>query len=166
MSCYLVHHKDFADLANYLVSSSHVTYTDGFDEIVCLAGKRFFVNSSEYESEHKNPHGRLFSWNLAVELAVENIRSCETRYPHNGTGGGFLTGSIDDWITMLEKATKEREGKKTTYSPQDLKHLAEMVDSIEYQSCENSDYYSTPAYKVLEQARRILLKDALEALDS
>ena len=79
MSCYLVHHKDFADLANYLVSSSHVTYTDGFDEIVCLAGKRFFVNSSEYESEHKNPQGRLFSWNLAVDLSKRTHRKVDKK---------------------------------------------------------------------------------------
>ncbi len=162
MSCYLVHHKDFADLANYLVSASHVTYTDGFDEIVCLNGKKYCVNSAAYGP---TPNGHLFSWNLAEELAVENIRSCETRYPHHGTGGGFIKGSVDDWLRMVEETTKKKEGKKTTYSPQDLKHLAEMVDSIEYQSCETDDYYSTHAYWLLAQARSILLEDALKALD-
>jgi hypothetical protein len=162
MSCYLINHEEYADLANYLITEPHLTYTDGFDKTVLINDKRYFVNSAAYGPKH---NGHLFSWNLALELAVQNIRSCETRYPNKGPAGGFLVVSVDEWLTTVEETTKKKEGKKTTYYPQDLKHFAEMIDSMEYQSCETDDYYETHAYKLLEQARRILLKDALKALD-
>ena len=162
MSCYLINHEEYADLANYLITEPHLTYTDGFDKTVLIDDRRYFVNSAAYGPKH---NGHLFSWNLALELAVQNIRSCEARYPNAGPAGGFLAVSVDDWLTTVEETTKKKEGKKTTYYPEDLRHFAEIIDSIEYQSCETDDYYETHAYKLLEQARRILLKDAIKALN-
>ena len=169
MSCYLINHEEYADLANYLINEPHLTYTDGFDKIVSINGKRYCVNSAAYGPRH---NGRLFSWNLALELAVQNIRSCEARYPDAGPAGGFLAVSVDYWLTTVEETTKKKEGKKTTYYPEDLRHFEEMIDSMEYQSCETDDYYNSHAYWLLAEARRILLKDwgrrfkdALKALD-
>lgn len=47
---------------------------------------------------------------------------------------------------------------KASYNTVSDKEVAQLIDSLEYQSCETDDYYTTQAYKMLCNMRKNLLQ--------
>lgn len=74
---------------------------------------------------------------VARILFAENVRSVDTRYNEENS-------SIFAY--------------KASYNTVSDKEVAQLIDSLEYQSCETGDYYETEAYKILCNMRKNLLQ--------
>lgn len=74
---------------------------------------------------------------VADILYRENVRSVDARYNESN--------AVD--FTY-----------KPTYNTVSDKEVSQLIDSLEYQSCETDDYYETQAYKMLCNMRKNLLQ--------
>lgn len=74
---------------------------------------------------------------VADILYRENVRSVDARYNETNTVNFTY---------------------KPTYNTVSDKEVSQLIDSLEYQSCETSDYYETQAYKMLCNMRKNLLQ--------
>jgi len=74
---------------------------------------------------------------VAQILYSENVRSVDARY--NET-------NVTDF------------NYKPSYNTVSDKEVAKLIDSLEYQSCETDDYYTTEAYRMICNMRKNLLQ--------
>lgn len=74
---------------------------------------------------------------VASILYLENVRSVDARYNETNTADFAY---------------------KASYNTVTDKEVSHLIDSLEYQSCETDDYYTTEAYKILCSMRKNLLQ--------
>ena len=78
----------------------------------------------------------------AIALAVQNIASCQARYPNHGEiAGGFLESAEEEkaYLAGCAKAARIAVYMKPM-------KLYGLVKTYEYQACETGDWYETDAY--------------------
>ena len=123
MSCYLMNEEEIGAIAaanfkNGIYNSKGRFYNAATKKLV------------QYESAEE----------AANALALQNIASCEARYPGK-VAGGFL-GSVEEKQAYL--AGVANAVKKAAYmKPMKLYGL---VKTYEYQACETENWYETNAY--------------------
>ena len=118
--------------------SAYIMSEEQINEIV-----NYFVNataSTQLWVQVDGEYGYLIRDNaerVAQILYGENVRSVDARYNEANT----LSFTY-----------------KPTYRTVSDKEVSQLIDSLEYQSCETDDYYSTQAYKMLCNMRKNLLQ--------
>jgi len=123
MSCYLMKEEDIGAIAaaNFNVYKSKGRFYN--------AAKKTIV---EYESAEE----------AANKLALQNIASCQARYPYHGAvAGGFLKNVEEKQAYLAGVANATR---KADYM--EPMKLYSLVKTYEYQACETEDWYETNAY--------------------
>jgi len=125
MSCYLMNEEEIGAIAaaNFVLgiyNSKGRFYSAATTELI------EFANAEE----------------AAIALAVQNIASCQARYPNHGEiAGGFLKSAEEEkaYLAGCVKAAK----KAYHWKPMKLYGL---VKTYEYQACETENWYETNAY--------------------
>jgi len=88
----------------------------------------------------------------AIALALQNIASCEARYPGK-IAGGFLKSAEEKKAYLAGCAFAARKAMNAYMKPMELYGL---VKTYEYQACETDDWFETNAFwfcnKVAHQA--------------
>lgn len=74
---------------------------------------------------------------VANILFLENVRSVDTRYNKKN--------NVDSVYKFSYKTVTDKE-------------VSQLIDSLEYQSCETDDYYTTEAYMIICSMRKNLLQ--------
>jgi len=123
MSCYLMNEEEIGAIAaanfkNGIYNSKGRFYNAATKKLV------------QYESAEE----------AANALALQNIASCEARYPGK-VAGGFL-GSVEEKQAYL--AGVANAVKKAAYMKP--MRLYGLVKTYEYQACETGNWYETNAY--------------------
>ena len=123
MSCYLMNEEEIgaiaaANFAHGIYNSKGRFYNAATKELV------------KYESAEE----------AANALALQNIASCEARYPGKHAGG-FLKDFEEEQAYLAGVANATR--KATYMKPMKLYGL---VKTYEYQACETEDWYETNAF--------------------
>ena len=125
MSCYLMNREEVgaiaaANFAHGIYNSKGRFYNAATKELI------------EYESAEE----------AAIALAVQNIASCQARYPSHGEiAGGFLKSAEEEKAYLAGCAKAAR--KAVYMKPMKLYGL---VKTYEYQACETENWYETNAY--------------------
>jgi len=137
MSCYLMEEEEIGAIAkaNFkpgIWSSKGRFYNGAAKELV------------QYESAEE----------AALALAVQNIASCQARYPNHGEiAGGFLKSAEEEKAYLAGCAFAAGNLKNAYIKPMELYGL---VKTYEYQACETDDWFETNAFwfcnKVAHQA--------------
>ena len=109
MSAYLCDPEDFALLAAYALKPG---------------APRHFVNLAKKEYIAVEDAA-----DLAVILANENINSLEYRYPNYGPAGGFLCGTLEEFLAEVKLVAAKR------YDYNDLANVKKVLGRYEYQAC-------------------------------
>lgn len=133
MSAYLCNPEDFALLAAYALKPG---------------APRHFVNLDQ-----KEYIDIVIAADIATILAKENIKSLEALYPKYGVAGGFLCGTLEEFLTEVELAAKAR------YDYNDLVKIKEVLNSFDYQSCEHPEYRQSDAYHLVRGIKDQLLSE-------
>ncbi len=131
MSCYLMNEEEIGAIAkaNFkggIYNSKGRFYNAATKELI------------EYESAEE----------AAIALALQNIASCEARYPSgiagaSGIAGGFLEGAEEVKAYLAGCAFAASKAKNAYMKPMKLYGL---VKTYEYQACETENWYETDAY--------------------
>tara|TARA_R100001015_G_C4597502_1_gene152621 strand:- start:667 stop:1107 length:441 start_codon:yes stop_codon:yes gene_type:complete len=80
----------------------------------------------------------------ALALAVQNIASCQARYPNHGEiAGGFLKSAEEEKAYLAGCAFAASKAKNAYMKPMELYGL---VKTYEYQACETNDWYEANAF--------------------
>ena len=124
MSCYLMNEEEIGAIAA-------ASFKPGI-----YSGKGRFYNAAtkelvQYESAEE----------AATALALQNIASCEARYPGK-IAGGFLESAEEEKAYLAGCANAAR------IFPLSMKpmKLYGLVKTYEYQACETENWYETNAY--------------------
>ena len=126
MSCYLMNEEEVGAIAA-------ASFKPGI-----YSGKGRFYNAAtkelvQYESAEE----------AAEALALQNIASCEARYPGK-IAGGFLESAEEEKAYLAGCITAAR---KAVYGfPMKPMKLYGLVKTYEYQACETESWYETNAY--------------------
>lgn len=99
-------------------------------------------------------------------LLNENLRSLDSRYSHRvdehaDWSKDYQFEAIEPWnlVKRVYAAADEHHKKyypatgKTVTAPRVGAQVRHSCDSFDYQSCENDDYYETPAAKFVQEVR-------------
>jgi hypothetical protein len=127
MSCYLMNEEEIGAIAkaNFkggVYNSKGRFYNAATKELV------------QYESAEE----------AAIALAVQNIASCQARYPNHGEiAGGFLESAEEEKAYLAGCAFAASKAKNAYMKPMKLYGL---VKTYEYQACETENWYETNAY--------------------
>ena len=122
------------------------------EEIGAIAGANFragIYNSKGrfYNAATKELIEYASAEEAAIALAVQNIASCQARYPSHGEiAGGFLKSAEEEkaYLAGCVKAAEKAAYYNTAYmKPMKLYGL---VKTYEYQACETENWYETNAY--------------------
>ena len=125
MSCYLISEETIGDIA-----AANFKRGD-----LCTNGRFYNAATKElvqYES----------AWEAAYDLALQNIASCEARYPGK-IAGGFLKNAEEQQAYLAGCAFAASKAKNAYMKPMKLYGL---VKTYEYQACETENWYETNAY--------------------
>jgi len=133
MSAYLCNPEDFALLAAYALKPG---------------APRHFVNLAKKEYIDIKDVG-----DFALILAKENIKSLEALYPKYGTAGGFLCGTLEEFLAEVKNEAKAR------YDYNDLATFKNVLGRYEYQSCEHADWLESDAYNLVRALKDQLLSE-------
>jgi hypothetical protein len=122
------------------------------EEIGAIAGANFragIYNSKGrfYNAATKELIEYASAEEAATALALQNIASCQARYPSHGEiAGGFLK-SAEEEKAYLAGCVKAAE-KAAYYNAAYMKpmKLYGLVKTYEYQACETENWYETNAY--------------------
>ena len=133
MSAYLCDPEDFALLAAYALKPG---------------APRHFVNLAKKEYIAVEDAA-----DLAVILADENINSLEYRYPNYGPAGGFLCGTLEEFLAEVKNVAKAR------YDYNDLATVKNVLRRYEYQACEHADWLESDAYNLVRALKDQLLDE-------
>jgi len=133
MSAYLCDPEDFALLAAYALKPG---------------APRHFVNLAKKEYIAVEDAA-----DLAVILADENINSLEYRYPNYGPAGGFLCGTLEEFLAEVKNVAKAR------YDYNDLATVKNVLGRYEYQACEHADWLESDAYNLVRALKDQLLDE-------
>jgi len=133
MSAYLCDSEDFALLAAYALKPG---------------APRHFVNLAKKEYIAVEDAA-----DLAVILADENINSLEYRYPNYGPAGGFLCGTLEEFLAEVKNVAKAR------YDYNDLATVKNVLRRYEYQACEHADWLESDAYNLVRALKDQLLDE-------
>jgi hypothetical protein len=132
MSAYLCDSEDFALLAAYALKPGAIV--------------RRFINFSKKEYITARSA-------LAVIFAEENINSLEYRYPNSGPAGGFLCGTLEEFLAEVRFAAAKR------YDYNDLANVKKVLGRYEYQACEHADWLESDAYHLVRCIKDQLLSE-------
>ncbi len=127
MSCYLMNEEEIGAIAKAsfkpgIYSSKGRFYNGAAKELV------------QYESAEE----------AALALAVQNIASCQARYPNHGEiAGGFLKSAEEEKAYLAGCAFAASKAKNAYMKPMELYGL---VKTYEYQACETNDWYEANAF--------------------
>jgi hypothetical protein len=132
MSAYLCNPEDFALLAAYALKPGAIV--------------RRFINFSKKEYITARSA-------LAVIFAEENINSLEYRYPNSGPAGGFLCGTLEEFLAEVRFAAAKR------YDYNDLANVKKVLGRYEYQACEHADWLESDAYHLVRCIKDQLLSE-------
>ena len=133
MSAYLCNPEDFALLAAYALKPG---------------APRHFVNLDQKEYIDVED-----AFDIAMILANENIKSLEALYPKYGPAGGFLCGTLGEFLAEVRLAAAKR------YDYNDLVKVKEVLNSFDYQSCEHPEYRQSDAYHLVRCIKDQLLSE-------
>jgi len=133
MSAYLCDPEDFALLAAYALKPG---------------APRHFVNLAKKEYIDAKDAA-----DLAVILANENINSLEYRYPNYGPAGGFLCGTLEEFLAEVKLVAAKR------YDYNDLATVKNVLGRYEYQACEHADWLESDAYNLVRALKDQLLDE-------
>ena len=133
MSAYLCNPEDFALLAAYALKPG---------------APRHFVNLAKKEYIAVEDAA-----DLAVILANENINSLEYRYPNYGPAGGFLCGTLEEFLAEVKLVAAKR------YDYNDLANVKKVLGRYEYQACEHADWLESDAYNLVRALKDQLLNE-------
>ena len=125
MSCYLMNKEEIGAIAKA-----------NFKGGIYNSKGRFYNAATKELIEFANAE------EAAIALAVQNIASCQARYPNHGEiAGGFLKSAEEEkaYLAGCVKAAK----KAYHWKPMKLYGL---VKTYEYQACETENWYETNAY--------------------
>ena len=134
MSAYLCNSEDFALLAAYALKPGAIP--------------RHFINLAKKEYIDAKDAA-----DLAVILAEENINSLEYRYPNSGPAGGFLCGTLEEFLAEVKNVAKAR------YDYNDLATVKNALGRYEYQACEHADWLESDAYNLVRALKDQLLDE-------
>jgi hypothetical protein len=134
MSAYLCNPEDFALLAAYALEPGAIV--------------RRFINFSKKEYIDAKD-----ATDLAVIFAEENINSLEYRYPNSGPAGGFLCGTLEEFLAEVKNVAKAR------YDYNDLTNVKNVLERYEYQACEHADWLESDAYNLVRAIKDLLLDE-------
>lgn len=133
MSAYLCNPEDFALLAAYALKPG---------------APRHFYNVADGDYiEVEN------AADIALILAWENINSLESLYPFYGPAGGFLCGTLQEFLAEVKLAAAKR------YDYNNLLKVKRVLFCYDYQSCEHPDYRKSDAYSLVRGLKDQLLGD-------
>jgi hypothetical protein len=132
MSAYLCNPEDFALLGAYALKPGAIV--------------RRFINFSKKEYITARSA-------LAVIFAEENINSLEYRYPNSGPAGGFLCGTLEEFLAEVRFAAAKR------YDYNDLANVKKVLGRYEYQACEHADWLESDAYNLVRCIKDQLLSE-------
>lgn len=139
MSAYLCVPKDFALLAVYALKPG---------------APRHFVNLDKKEYiDVEN------AADLALILAKENIKSLEALYPKYGPAGGFLCGTVEEFLAEVKLAAARR------YDYEGLVEIKNTLYRYDYQACEHPDYRESDAYHLVRALKDQLLNEFADRYD-
>ena len=133
MSAYLCNPEDFALLAAYALKPG---------------APRHFVNLAKKEYIDINNAA-----DLALILAKENINSLEALYPKYGPAGGFLCGTVEEFLAEVKLAAAKR------YDYNDLFEVKKVLFCYDYQACEHPDWLESDAYNLVRALKDQLLNE-------
>ena len=133
MSAYLCNPEDFALLAAYALKPG---------------APRHFVNLAKKEYIDVED-----AFDIAMILANENINSLEYRYPNYGPAGGFLCGTLGEFLAEVRLAAAKR------YDYNDLATVKNVLGRYEYQACEHADWLESDAYNLVRALKDQLLDE-------
>ena len=133
MSAYLCNPEDFALLAAYALKPG---------------APRHFVNLAKKEYIDVED-----AFDIAMILANENINSLEYRYPNYGPAGGFICGTLGEFLAEVRLAAAKR------YDYNDLVKIKEVLHCFDYQSCEHPEYRQSDAYHLVRCIKDQLLSE-------
>ena len=133
MSAYLCDSEDFALLAAYALKPGAPRH------FVNLAKKEYIAVENAAD--------------IALILAKENINSLEALYPKYGPAGGFLCGTLEEFLAEVNLAAKAR------YDYNDLVKVKEVLHCFDYQSCEHPEYRQSDAYHLVRCIKDQLLSE-------
>ena len=134
MSAHLCNPEDFALLAAYALKPGAIV--------------RRFINFSKKEYIDAKDAA-----DLAVIFAEENINSLEYRYPNYGPAGGFLCGTLGEFLAEVRLAAAKR------YDYNDLATVKNVLRRYEYQACEHADWLESDAYNLVRALKDQLLDE-------
>jgi hypothetical protein len=134
MSAYLCNPEDFALLGAYALKPGAIV--------------RRFINFSKKEYIDAKDAA-----DLAVIFAEENINSLEYRYPNSGPAGGFLCGTLEEFLAEVRFAAAKR------YDYNDLANVKKVLGRYEYQACEHADWLESDAYNLVRALKDQLLNE-------
>ena len=142
MSAYLCSVETFVQIANYATSP-------GKHCVLYNHSKEGFMNINNAQE-------------IAVELAKENIRSLEARYPNNGQAGGFLINDMTtpEFLCIVELASRTNtfNGKYLEYLPH-FQVIKDKLSEFAYQACEHPDYRDSDSHYLVQTIESQLLDD-------
>lgn len=139
MSAYLCDPNNFALLAAYALKPG---------------APRHFVNLDKKEYiDVEN------AADLALILAKENIKSLEALYPKYGPAGGFLCGTVEEFLAEVKLAAAKR------YDYNDLVEVKNTLYRYDYQACEHPDYRESDAYHLVLGLKNQLLNEFADRYD-
>ena len=133
MSAYLCNPEDFALLAAYALKPG---------------APRHFVNLDQ-----KEYIDIVIAADIATILAKENIKSLEALYPKYGVAGGFLCGTLEEFLAEVKNVAKAR------YDYNDLTNVKNVLERYEYQACEHADWLESDAYNLVRAIKDLLLDE-------
>ena len=133
MSAYLCNPEDFALLGAYAVKPG---------------APQGFFNLTEQEYLEVED-----AVDVALILAKENIKSLEYRYPNYGPAGGFLCGTLEEFLAEVKNVAKAR------YDYNDLATVKNVLGRYEYQACEHADWLESDAYNLVRALKDQLLDE-------
>ena len=128
-------------MSAYIVSDDHINV------LVSYFVGRHATDGLWLEINGTHQHmDRINAVEVARTLFAENVRSVDVRYGEENPA--YYT------FRYIPQA-------KDVYA---VAEIAGMIDCLEYQSCETTDYFSTKAYCILDRMRKALLDELQDAL--
>tara|TARA_R100000935_G_scaffold54629_1_gene83715 strand:- start:1380 stop:1850 length:471 start_codon:yes stop_codon:yes gene_type:complete len=138
-------------MSAYLVSPEHIA------EIARFAHKPNKFGFNPYNLVAKHQPEIVGMKGLAQLLLQANVDSLQARYyDHGPIAGGFLNDE-SEITNYFDDLDLEMKGKTLS-----AESIYNMVNCLEYQSCESTDWISSDAYWVLHYIKEVAAKEMIK----
>jgi len=125
MSCYLMEEEEIGAIA--VANFRGITYDSNGRFYNPVTKKVEYINAGD----------------VAEMLALQNIASCQARYPQHGKFAGGFLDSAEHVELYIERARECGNKLQPFLKPMKLYGL---IKEYMYQACETDDWYETDAY--------------------